>query len=544
MGKPESVIKVCSNVRLNSKYEHSIYFPNPTAQINYFAGKVVKTFSAYSYVRRFWNLKVEATVGEAKAWNYLYFKNTDSEGYQFYFINRINYINDATIELELEQDVIQTNLFRSIVDEADGKTKLEHCFIERQHVTDDAVGANTIDEGLDVGEYVNNNRYDMDELKPLSIMALSSVVLDDSNYNKTNCYATVRNGVFNGMGVYTAPLNSYVGVGQYLAKMDEEGYSDALCAIWMYPTALIESTSSDSASLGFDTVSNANPTVSYTVNRPTTLNGYTPRNNKLRCYPYSFIYGTNNNGSSGVFRWELFSDNSKATFNAKGSFTPDGGVRLNPQNYRGVGDNADEGLVLTGFPSCAWNSDEYKIWLAQNRNQHAQQTENIIINTSLGGVAGAASLIGGIATGNPMLAVGGGLGLAGSLSSGHQQMSDLMAQKRDRAIQPPQSKGSFSSNINIVNGCHTFSFYDRCIQKEYAQQIDDYFTMYGYKINRVQTPNIHARTNFTYIKTVGCKIIGLNNEDSTKIESVFNNGITFWTSGDGIGSYQYSNNTL
>lgn len=536
MGKPESIINICANVRLNSKYEHSIYFPNSTAQMDYFAGKVVKTFSAYSYLRRFWNLKVEATPEQARNWNYLYYKNTDGEGYQFYFINRINYVNDATIELELEQDVIQTNLFRF---------NLLPCFVERQHVTNDAVGANTIDEGLDVGEYVNNNRYDMDELKPLSIMALSSVVLDDSNYNKTNCYATVRNGIFNGMGVYTAPLNSYVGVGQYLAKMDADGYSDALCAMWMFPTALIQSTSADSAPLGFDTVSNANPTVSYTVNRPTTLNGYSPRNNKLRCYPYSFIYGTNNNGSSGVFRWELFSDNSKATFNAKGSFTPDGGVRLNPQNYRGVGDNADEGLVLSGFPSCAWNSDEYKIWLAQNRNQHAQERENIAINTGVGVVGGLASLVGGIATSNPMLIAGGVGAMATSTISGYQQTQNLMAQTADRAIQPPQSKGSFSSNINIVNGCHTFSFYDRCIRAEYAKQIDDYFTMYGYKINRVQTPNIHARTGFTYVKTVGCHVYGnMNNEDTTKIESVFNNGVTFWVSGDNIGNYTITNNTL
>ena len=145
---------------------------------------------------------------------------------------------------------------------------------------------------------------------------------------------------------------------------------------------------------------------------------------------------------------------------------------------------------------------------------------------------------------NPLLMAGGAAAIGSTVISGQQQIEGIMAQKADRAIQPPQSKGTYSSNINVVSGCNTFTFYDRCIQKEYAQQIDDYFTMYGYKINRVQTPNIHARTNFTYIKTVGCKIIGLNNEDTTKIESVFNNGITFWTSGDGIGSYQYSNNTL
>lgn len=542
MGKPESVIKVCSNVRLNSKYEHSIYFPNPTAQINYFAGKVVKTFSAYSYVRRFWNLKVEATMSEAKTWNYLYFKNTDSEGYQFYFINRINYINDATIELELEQDVIQTNLFRSIVNDANGTTKLTPCFIERQHVTDDTIGANTVEEGLEFGEYVNANKYDMDDLKNLSIMTLSTV--GPTGTESGRMLGCIRNGVFSGLGLYCTPLSNYSRLAQLLYDLDEAGTTEAIVAMWMFPTRLVSYASEGVEDYPLFGVKDENPTVSYTMNRPTTVNGYTPKNNKLHCYPYSFIYATNNNGSSAVYRREMFSDKSKATFHAIGSHSPDGGVKLSPQNYKGIGNNQDESLVLTGYPCCAWSSDTYKIWLAQNQNQLNHQTDAIKTNMAMGVVGGLASLIGGVATMNPLLMAGGAAAIGSTVISGQQQIEGIMAQKADRAIQPPQSKGTYSSNINVVSGCNTFTFYDRCIQKEYAQQIDDYFTMYGYKINRVQTPNIHARTNFTYIKTVGCKIIGLNNEDTTKIESVFNNGITFWTSGDGIGSYQYSNNTL
>ncbi len=542
---PDTKIYICENVRLNSKYEHSIYFPTATAQREYFAGKVVKTFSAYTYYRRYWERRVEATIEEAKNWNYLFLTNTaGSTEYQYYFINRIEYINENTVALHLELDVIQTYLF---------KMNLLPCFVERQHTVTDELGENTIDEGLDVGEYVNNNRYDVDDLKDLSVMALCTVdisvnpVADDNGDNKygSPCYATVRNKIFNGMGVFASELNDYNHISETLSILDNS-HPDAMVAMWMYPTALITTDPDQTEQKGFKRVTNANPALLYEVNRPTTLNGYTPKNKKLYNYPYSLLYATNNAGATGVYRWELFDTSSvKGSFRIRGAFTPDGGAKLIPQNYKGVEDNADESLVLSGFPSCAWSSDEYKIWLAQNRNQQAQAIESANVSAALGVGGGLVSMVAGLATMNPLMIAGGVGAAVHSGVSGYQQIESIMAQKEDRSIQPPQARGSFSSNINIVDGCHTFSFYDRCIRGEYAKQIDDYFTMYGYKINRVQVPNLHARSNHTYIKTVGCHVAGnLNNEDITKIESVFNNGVTFWTNGDTIGNYSADNRTL
>ena len=37
-----------------------------------------------------------------------------------------------------------------------------------------------------------------------------------------------------------------------------------------------------------------------------TIDGYKPKNNKLFCYPYNFVYCTNNEGVHAVYRYERF----------------------------------------------------------------------------------------------------------------------------------------------------------------------------------------------------------------------------------------------
>ena len=98
MSAPQSIISICSGVRLDNRYEHSIYFADATAQQEYFAGKVVQTFPAYSYLRKSWPLQVQATMEEARSWSYLYFRNGSGKVY-YYFINQIEYKNDNTVEL-------------------------------------------------------------------------------------------------------------------------------------------------------------------------------------------------------------------------------------------------------------------------------------------------------------------------------------------------------------------------------------------------------------------------------------------------------------
>lgn len=534
MSIPQSTIYVCS-VPLNSRYEHTIYFADRTAQHNYFAGKVVATFPAYSFIRKSWDLNVAATMEDAAAWSYLFFKNSANGRTYYYFIDNIEYINDGTVRLKLQIDVIQTYLFGDDVE-------LLPCFVERQHVTNDERGAHTIDEALETGDLIDNECVDLGGIETLCILALASI---NPNYTETATPVPALSGMYNkvysGLKVWAIDSADWGAWGAKLEALQAKYGGDGIIAMWMYPKNLV--TLGGENEWGDDVLCKIVDSASvngWNVGAPNfqdnTLNGYPPKNNKLLCYPYNMLYVSNNNGDSCVFKYERFKD-AQPSFTVYGAVSPDAPVLLAPNNYNGVDKNFDHAFALGSFPSCAWDADVYKMWLAQNRNQMKLNSAT----SALSVVGGAVAAIGGLATGNIAAAGAGGL----AAISGAKQIASQIAQTKDMEIQPPQARGQFSTNINLVTGKQTYTFYRKTISNENARILDNYFTMYGYKINRVQTPNIHARKSHTYVKTIGCHVkANLCNEDATKIEAIFDNGITFWTDGDRIGEYFDDNSTL
>lgn len=539
MSTPQSIIYICSGVRLDSRYRNSIYFDSKTAQESYFAGKVVKTFSAYSYLRKKWSIKVEATMEQAKSWNYLFFQNGANGKLWYYFINQIEYINDNTVELSLEMDVIQTYLF---------DFNLLPCFVERNHTTSDGIGEHTVEEGLDVGELTVNGQNTIDPGN-LCIMVMSTI-----NPNATTEETAIPalpymyNRVFSGVKIWAVNPSKWASWGNQLDTLNTMGKSEAIVAMWMYPMQLVKlgggaTWSTDDIALPVESaVSQTDATIVYSIpKQQTTIDGYTPKNNKLFCYPYNFAWVTNNNGAHAVYRYERF-DNDTMAFVLSGSLAPDGGLHMTPKNYDGLLNNYGAGMNLTGFPTCAWDSDIYKLWLAQNQGQNA--VSYLTAGLKIVGGVGAAIASGAMAAtgvGAVPGVAGAGAGIATAIS-GAQQIAGLLAQNHDKEIVPPQANGALSSSVNITNNQHGFTFYFKSVTAEVARILDNYFTMYGYRINRVQVPSINARPNFTYVKTVGCNIQGnMCNEDIVAIETIFDNGITFWKKGDAIGNYSLDN---
>lgn len=530
MSAPQSTIYICSGVRLNSRYEHSIYFASASAQASYFAGKVVKSYTAYTFLRKSWPLKVEATMAQAKAWSYLYFQNGGSGKVYYYFINNIEYINDHTVELTLELDVLQTYMF---------DYTLLPSFVERQHVEDDSIGLHTQDEGLDPGEYNSALITITSNLHELCIMVLSTISLNGTTQETTvNTYGNVYGKVFSGLALTAVEMADWADFSRKLDDLSAWGKIDGIVAMWMYPKALVSLAGEHQWGDGIlSKVVSGTKALQYTVNKPEnmTFAGYNPRNNKLFCYPYNFMYVTNNSGESAVFHFERFIDDSEMPFTVRGALAPDAGCLLNAQGY--IPGTTGDGISMGAFPSCSWDSDTYKIWLAQNQNTH-----NLInAQAQLKVLGGTAAVAGSLLAGNLMGAAAG----AGTVISGASDIAQLLATKADRAIEPPQAKGTFSANINVAASLQHFAFFRKFCNAEYAKRIDGFFTMYGYKINAVQTPNRHARQAFTYVKTIGCHIAAnLCNEDTIKIESIYDHGVTWWTDGDNIGNYSQANGTL
>ena len=531
MSTPQSGICIASVPAIDNRYEHTLYFSNEQEQRTYFEERAVKQFTGYTYLRRNWSIKVEVEPYTSTAsWQYLFFHNQYGKLY-YYFINKVTYLNDHTVELDLELDVIQTYMF---------DWHLPSCFVERTHTTSDNFGEHTMEEGLETGPLIDGKviNYTFNDLCILVLSTVDSDVLP--------AYANVYDGVFSGLLMFVVELDDADRFGTFLERLNDDGKIDGIVSMWMYPKELIHLASGYEWGDGslvkkiYGTTTWVTVEVNGVEAMPTTnqFQGYVPANRKLFCYPYSFLYLTNNLGGSAIFRNERFNDPNEVNhkFLVMGGLAPDSGVKCLPKGYNGNAEAFDEGLSMGSFPTCAWDSDTYKVWLAQNQNTQDLAIKQSKITALTGGIASVAGAVMGNVTG----AVG---GLATAYHA-YNQVQGIMAQRADMDVQPSQARGNQSANLNLANGKHGFSFHYKFVTKEYAQSIDEYFTRYGYRVARIMEPVLKARKNFTYIKTVGCMVGGeVPMEDRQKIASVFDNGITFWADKENVGSYNGYQNT-
>ena len=90
-----------------------------------------------------------------------------------------------------------------------------------------------------------------------------------------------------------------------------------------------------------------------------------------------------------------------------------------------------------------------------------------------------------------------------------------------------------------------FTYMPMSIKAEYARCIDEFFSQYGYKCNRVKVPNITGRRNWNYVKTVGCYIqADIPQDDLQEIKIMFDKGVTFWHNPSTFGDYSQNNDII
>ncbi len=515
-------VHIC-NVRLMPDYRHTIYFASQADQYAYFDNHIIKSYYDYTTVRKSENIQVKATMEQARAWSYLYKVNDTSGQRNFYFITEQEFLNPHTVELTLELDVMQTYMFN---------TSLTECFVEREHVDQDVPGQHILAEGLETGEYVITDEANAN-IGELCVMVASSLDLDTvTEESDVPAAGAVYNGVFSALCLYAVKKTDIGVLVTALNRLDEWGKSDCILSMWMYPINLVQTSDDWSANVHIHKVVKAT-TKDGTINRPTQLGRYvpyTPRNKKLLAFPYALLYLTNNHGSAAIYHFERFDNSNEPVLRVVGSLSPDGAAHIYPVSYNGKIINYEEGVTLGGYPSCAWNQDSYKLWLAQNQGQQ------------IAGYTSAAVMLGaGVATSF----AGGGVGAAagaGMIWGGLQQIGDLMAAHHDKQVQPPQSKGQFSSSVGVAAEHHNFSAMVKTIDEQHARVLDDYFDMYGYKCQRVKTPAKNHRPHYWYTKTIGCHVVGsANAAERAQIARIYDNGITFWRDGDQIGNYGLDN---
>lgn len=537
---PNSTVVLLKNISLTPTYENTVDYDNATAQYNDMYAHKLGQWDRCTYVgkdKQRGTIRLESTQGLLmQQATYMMFKNTSYEDKWFYaFVTDVTWVNNVTWEVSFILDVMQTYYF---------DFTYSQCLIERQHVEDDSIGANLIEENLEIGEYVYEGGVGIREFQQTHTCVATTLSQDgyewDPEKQEDQNPTSVINGVNYGCKIYKF-LNKDK-FGRFIRNANEGGVTDQIIDIYEVPDF---TTGDEVSSTGSVEIKDTH-SIEKTISKPYSkiANTYTPKNNKLFTYPYKYLKATNHAGNIANYRYENFLSND-CVFDVHCTITPNPEGYVFPREYLNDAEYIDEGLSINDFPKGGYVSDQYKAWLAQTANSRTLQMLGIGAS-SVVGVAGLMTGAGGMmlasaASMTSAQATAFGVGAAG-LASSFKQASNMYAQKKDRMVNSQQATGNKSNSVVHEMGYHYIALYSMCIKPYFAKKIDDYFTKYGYAINELALPNPKARPHFTFIKTVGCDVkASLPSQLVDQINKIHDNGITFWKNLDSIGNYSLDN---
>lgn len=527
--QPDTNILVLKDCPLDNTYEHTLYFDGETKaeglskQSTYFKGLKKYSFTKQSYQRYADGvLHIQTQAENLFDCNYLMFQNGAFGSKWFYaFITKVEYVNNTSCRVYYEIDVMQTWFF---------DYELGHCFVEREHSKTDNLFDNLVTENLDLGDdYVSNSTSSFD-MNDLSVAILRSPIKEDG-FNESITGRTV-NGVYTPLVVSAGlPANRPDLVDAIVKPVVNAGYEDNIIAIYQYPSFLGDAIT-------------AEPVIKEKKITPnlSTIDGYTPNNKKLFCYPYNFLLVSNNSGQTAEYKWENWElSERRGYFDIAGAFVTTPSVLCYPRSYRGIERDYDSGLIYSNFPQCAWVGDAFKAWWAQNKTSAMNGIAASVmaatvsvgatfLNPAFGAMSAGAQFMG---------TMGATRGVVGSF----ENIASTVAKIKDLKNTPPQVHGqtqvdSLNCGINRVK----FSFYNMSIKAKFAKIIDQYFDRYGYATHLSKIPNRAVRPHWTFTKTVGCTLVGsLPADVASSICKIYDNGITFWKKGSEVGNYSLNN---
>lgn len=518
------------NTPLEDDMKNTLYFASASAQQTYMQNNILKSYLNVSYQRDTSTFRCPAHIDTIRNCNYMMFQNTAYSNKWFYcFIKKMTYISDGLTDVEFEVDPLQTFMFDITV---------RPSFIEREHTNDDTVGANTVPENLELGDYVEANlapekAFSLNRSTTCYCMALTKLI--DMFANKTvTCLNSLPDAY-----IYLG-FDSLSDLRECVKAFNHNGHPDYIASVFVAPKSCFQNREKWSAIIPFpDESFEFYVYTTYTtyfedstaLNSNQLLDGnYSPRNSKLLCYPFRYLQMSNMNGSVANYHYEYFKNPLDGTidtspeFSLKGVSTQGGDIKVYPNNYKGIQNNYEEGLSMGKLPVGGWASDAFTNWLTQNG-----------VNIATGFVSDIVSVGVGVAT-SP---AGGGVGIA----SGITGIADRLGQIYEHSMMPPQAEGS----TNVGSATYTWdmigmNFRHMSIRKQFAQIADDFFDMFGYATHRVKTPNTAHRQNWWYTKTIDCNITGnVPNDYMNQIKDAYNSGITFWRNPSNFLNYSVSN---
>ena len=562
MGLQNSKIMICKNIKLEKSYKDVLNYTEQQ-MVTLCQTNVVATSNNYSFIRSERNIiKTGFSYNDALKCNYMAFQNPDySNKWFFAFIDDVIYANDGTAKIKYTIDE-----FATWFDYWDAS----RCFVVREHVRDDTIGLHTIPEGLECGEYIINAAGSLGatyfDYTKMHVCIGTSWIPD----NTPNMYITNRRigNVFS--GTYYFVLYDYTDAAKFVQGYAEEGHAQDIQCLYMIPEVLASITSSTTwiqADLGNQTgirfialhgsTGVMNIDTNITIAMQTTLNGYTPKNNKLLCYPYNCLTITNNAGTMAEYRYEDFISNAPA-FTLIGLQSPSCPMFIYPKNYKKNSTNYSGyawGIPLAKIPQGSWNADMYTNWMTQNgvniMGMKLDAPTAHAVEGSVQALLGAASITDiNPKTGDTELSATGVSGIG----SGLGKMFGAVTESYRASMIPHQIGGQTTvGDLTFAYDKLAPTYYKMSIRSEYAAIIDDWFNRFGYKINRVKIPDQVGRTYWNFVQIGASENIGYSTSNTSRsvpassmeiINTIYRNGVTIWHNHENIGDYSLNNTVI
>lgn len=582
---PATSLQFYRDISLTPEYEDTLYFASASDRDAYFdglSGNLIANVPNCTVQREnYGSCRVEVPISTLYHATYMRFRNTAFENKWYYaFVTAVNYVNNVTTEIEYQIDYMMTWM---------GDFVLFPCLVERETVYNDTVGSHTLLEGLSTGDYIVEGT----EVS--------------NNYGASNSeirliYADPQENGHMWGGIYNAcqfiDSASADAITEQITTMVNADLTSNIVNIQMVPKAF--------------QIPGTLQTDSVTFNKPYfNIAGYTPKNNKLYCYPYKFLRVDNSEGSQKDYRYEYFggvpdtgTDTTQCRFFIRGVTANNVEITCEPYTYdqkntEDVNDLNVGGacrITMTNFPQGAFAVDTYKAYLAQKNAYYVHDLADSGVQGFLSGLSGSvpsaqagmgatAGTAGSAPTyttiptmqgrsglpaviqpspygsttfmssaGTPGTAGTAGMsagtaallnGAIGALTSMASTAASNLIDNALPAEAGTRLHGAPASDLMFSSNRKQFTFMEMSITPEYAKSIDEYFSMFGYKVNRVKTPSMNNREHWTYVKTCGCNIHGnIPALDLKILSTIFDSGIRFWKSVNEIGNYSLSNDPL
>lgn len=500
--------------------------------------------------------------------NYLRYKNPDfGDRWIYCFIRSIEYAAPQTAILHIERDVWVT--WCDILENGN----LGQAFIERERIPksfdDNNIGGYLLPEPVSItgymcgdGEYkypfwrgtIDGDGNKVDEFGAGIVMGMFNIKNTEPQTNKDtkanfNQYGqTSLDGVYYGgivLGMHSSNLNTALTAFAVLGADIAAVFPIPLSCLDTSQPKQVSYTDEDGVVYPFTVYPILNQSEDDTFAPAKGRNespwGFTPNNKKLYTYPYLMIQASNCAGTKSEFRYELFDNPANPSFTVKLALGTAPSIVLVPNGYEGRDKNLDTSISNGNIPPMPSNANSYATYMGQNASSlmfsQIRRYMDVIAGTSsdtvnweMKGQSGEVIGSGTNTSYNPWRA---------AYNSG---MSDE-AQKAQ--LDDLRGMGNTISNVPSANANASMhqlavAVYRRFVLPSDAERIDDFFSRYGYRVDRVGVPNIQQRTDYDYIKTRGANVGGaIPVNDKAVINALLDSGLTIWHTGGTYGAFEH-----